>query len=229
MNVMKNWMSRCFGCLFLAIALTSMTASADEPPREGGRERESVEQRESSSFVPQNDRERELLRMINALRAEVASLRRQMGSRDGQRRDSGEASRERSANSDRPRGATAANNRVTMQAKRIFAAYDKNKDQSVSFDEWLAMREGEMTSERRERERGHFDDPAGDDGKITPDEFLRWMIARSQGRAAREGHRDGDARREGSRSPEGVRDGAGRRDGDSPRERDVRRDGAPRE
>jgi hypothetical protein len=56
------------------------------------------------------------------------------------------------------------------------------------------MREGEMTSERRAREQQHFSEPAGDDQKISLEEFFRWMDRRSRG-ATREGETR-DANRE---------------------------------
>ena len=117
--------------------------------------------------------------------------------REGMRRDSGrsdiapreggrpspEALRDRPANQERT--ATSDRERVDTkiwnQAKRIFAAYDKNKDGFASFEEWLQMREGEMTDERRKRERKHFAAPAGKDSKITQEEFYRWMLSRQRG------------------------------------------------
>lgn len=42
------------------------------------------------------------------------------------------------------------------KTKRVFQAYDKNKDSKVSFAEWLAMREGKITDERRNREQSVF-------------------------------------------------------------------------
>jgi hypothetical protein len=156
-------------------------------------------------FQPQNDRERALWNMIQQLRSEVTQLRQQIGNRDrpgvtsdkssrnttDRVRREGDMPRERDSVS-QPR---ASNDPLLRQATRIFAAYDKNRDQRVSFDEWLAMREGEMTSDRRAREMGFFSQQAGDDRMITLEEFHRGMVARQRGSAPREGgKRDGEAR-----------------------------------
>ena len=164
-------------------------------------------------FIPQNDRERALFEMIRQLRAEVSSLRRQLEmsrstrevprdqlrfNRDQTRNDAansrpGPARVVREGGDMRrpPEGqrdsSSATRNPMMQKAQRIFAAYDKNKDGNVSFEEWLAMREGEMTSERRSREQQHFSEPAGDDQRITLEEFYRWMERRSRGAAVREG------------------------------------------
>lgn len=159
-----------------------------------------------ADFEPQNDRERALLEMIKQLRNEVSMLRRQLEQtrmpREGQRDLPREASdARRPAEGTRDQAATRnpamqkAQNPAMQKAQRIFIAYDKNQDGMVSFEEWLAMREGEMTSERRAREQQHFSEPAGDDQKISPEEFFRWMDRRSRG-ATREGALRG-ATREG--------------------------------
>ena len=217
------------------LATMSLNLFADEDSR-----REASARRDrGDSFEPANDRERVLFQMINALRDEVASLRHQLesrrdvGARDGNARyadrdgtpsprlrdgDRGSESPEaRRGDRDQPR---SVNNRLLQQAKRIFAAYDKNRDQSVSFEEWLQMREGEMTSERRERERGHFDEPAGEDSKITLEEFYRWMESRQRGAARREGDQSASRERDRPSSREGDR-----RDGDRPASRESARDG----
>lgn len=150
-----------------------------------------------ADFEPQNDRERALLEMIKQLRNEVSMLRRQLEQtrmpREGQRDLPREASdARRPAEGTRDQAGTRnpamqkAQNPAMQKAQRIFIAYDKNQDGTVSFEEWLAMREGEMTSERRAREQQHFSEPAGDDQKISPEEFFRWMDRRSRG-ATREG------------------------------------------
>ena len=105
------------------------------------------------------------------------------GLRDGDR-----ASRERDVRRDSDRA--PANNRILQQSRRIFATYDKDKNGTVSFEEWLAMREGEMTSERRAQQRNFYNASGGTDDKITPEEFYRAMLARQQGKAGREGNRD---------------------------------------
>ena len=153
-------------------------------------------------FVPQNDRERALFEMIRQLRAQVAELERRLQTRETGRREElvdrpldrpvEMRSRERSDVSPEATRDIEVNRRspVMQKAQRIFAAYDKNKDRAVSFEEWLAMREGEITSERRLIEQRHFAEPAGDDQKITIEEFYLWMDRRSRG-----GSREVDSRR----------------------------------
>ncbi len=150
-------------------------------------------------FQPQNDRERVLWNMIQQLRSEVAQLRQQIGNRDRRGAASDKPARNTTDRVPRERDSASqtrtSNDPLLRQATRIFAAYDKNRDQRVSFDEWLAMREGEMTSERRAREMRFFSQQAGDDRMITLEEFHRGMVARQRGSAPREGgKRDGEAR-----------------------------------
>lgn len=196
-------------------------------------QRRESEARPVPEFQPQNDRERALFEMIKELRSEVASLRTQLRSRERslpslrdregsiiRRPAEGDAAREMSRR-DSPR-LDAQASALYRKAQRIYQAYDKNKDKRVSFEEWLAMREGEMTPERRTRERQYFADPAGEDEVITLDEFFRWMERRARGAKredagertglrAREGARDSS--REGSRERSGLRE----REGDQPR------------
>ena len=235
-------------CVLMSVLTSSAMAQRDVPRDRNAQER-------GGDFVPQNDRERALFEMIQQLRAEVASLQRQLQARseapakiveDNYRSDPArEGDRPRDSNrqrerdrvrvSDRPRdgdlprdGDRAGDydrsrdrdqaregdapresyprgdrdprvrpNPLLQKVQRIFAAYDKNKDRHVSFEEWLAMREGAMTEERKDRERRHFAEPAGDDKKITLEEFFRWTERRSRG-----GSREGDARQQPRRDRE---------------------------
>ncbi|MEM7479419.1 MAG: hypothetical protein AAF483_30920 [Planctomycetota bacterium] len=144
--------------------------SLDSPPKE------QKVQSESTDFVPANERERALLRMIQELQREVKQLRQQLNglpARDTQsdlrpvresdvprrvdsvQRDSGQPSaegRRDAGRRDPTLKRTSIDSRVFNQAKRIFAAYDKNKDGFASFEEWLKMREGKMTAERKGRD-----------------------------------------------------------------------------
>lgn len=122
---------------------------------------------------------------------------RMIRDRDSGSREGGELSR----SAERLRFQNAAQRDPNQQkTKKIFNAYDKNRDNVVSFEEWLAMREGEMTSERRAIEQKRFSEPAGDDQKITLEEFYRWTFRRSSGRlredsgANRTGEREGAPR-----------------------------------
>jgi hypothetical protein len=72
--------------------------------------------------------------------------------------------------------------RQLSQLTRIFGAYDKNGDRSVTFEEWAAMKNFEMTADQRAREKGWFDQADGnDDEKVTLGEWIDWKS--SQGRA----------------------------------------------
>lgn len=211
--------------VFLMVAVPIASAQQDQ--------RRESEERPVPEFQPQNDRERALFEMIKELRSEVASLRTQLRSRERslpslrdregsiiRRPAEGDAAREMSRR-DSPR-LDAQASALYRKAQRIYQAYDKNKDKRVSFEEWLAMREGEMTPERRIRERQYFADPAGEDEVITLDEFFRWMQRRARG-AKREdaGERTGLPAREGTR--DSSREGSRERSGLREREGDQRR------
>ena len=222
-----------FTVLILACVVTGFASGQEsEQPRsqESDQPRETQTADRDVRFQPQNDRERALWNMIQQLRSEVSQLKQQIGNRDRRGaatdnparnttdrvRREGDMPRERASASQ----VRASNDPLLRQATRIFAAYDKSRDQRVSFDEWLAMREGEMTSERRAREMGFFSQQAGDDRMITLEEFYRAMVARQRGTAPREGgKRDGDVRsgekrdqvsREGVKRDSGARESAKR-------------------
>ena len=230
-----------FSVLFLACLVTGF-ADGQERDQPRGQERDQPREGERMDreirFQPQNERERALWMMIQQLRSEVSQLRQELGNRDrptGLRdnpsrnssermRREGDAPRESARERDGAPLSRSSNDPLMRQATRIFAAYDKNRDQRVSFDEWLAMREGEMTSERRAREMGFFSQQAGDDRIITIEEFYLAMVARQRGSNAREsGPRDAGPRESGPRDA-GPRE-SGPRDA-GPREGSTRvRDG----
>ena len=139
------------------------------------------EKKRESNDTNQN---RELLQLIRELRSEVALLRKEVNqlkenANIGRRNSNSRGDRpkedaplrdgDRTRESDRPR--VKDRPRVTdrprpsnprleeadeKKTKRVFQAYDKNKDSKVSFSEWLAMREGKITDERRNREQSVF-------------------------------------------------------------------------
>ena len=198
-------------------------ASGQERDQAGNQEQKRPREGQTADrdirFQPQNDRERALWNMIQQLRSEVAQLRQQIANRERRgaaadnpvRNTTDKVRREREMvlGRDSISQARASNDPLLRQAARIFVAYDKNRDQRVSFDEWLAMREGEMTSERRAREMGFFSQQAGNDRMITLEEFYRAILSRQRGSNVREsGVRDAGPRESGTR--EGatrVRDG----------------------
>ena len=133
------------------------------------------EKKRDSNDTNQN---RELLQLIRELRSEVALLRKEVNqlkdnANIGRRNSNSRGDRpkedaplrdgDRTRESDRPRVTDRprpSNPRLEeadeKKTKRVFQAYDKNKDSKVSFSEWLAMREGKITDERRNREQSVF-------------------------------------------------------------------------
>jgi Ca2+-binding EF-hand superfamily protein len=58
---------------------------------------------------------------------------------------------------------------------RIFRSYDKSGDGKITFEEWLAMREGEMDSARRAQEQQQFSSvDRNKDGTLSLEEVLNW-------------------------------------------------------
>lgn len=173
-------------------------------------------------FQPQTPRESALYQMILQLQREVDALRREVRTRDG----------DRPATRTRDRDVAISADQFELPARwqqtregRVFLAYDKNRDDIVSLDEWLAMTNGNISEARREISTKHFNDaePSGD-GQFTPAEFLWWRQVGSKQATERDGRsraRDGDAEPSGPR--DGDRDRRGPRDGDV--ERTGPRDG----
>ena len=139
------------------------------------------EKKRESNDTNQN---RELFQLIRELRSEVALLRKEVNQlkdnanigrrnsisrgdrpkedaplRDGDRTRESDRPRvkDRPRVTDRPRPSNPRLEEADeKKTKRVFQAYDKNKDSKVSFSEWLAMREGKITDERRNREQSVF-------------------------------------------------------------------------
>ena len=204
----------------------------------GRRSAERDSARGLDDFRPQTEREEVLLRMIMQLRREIAELRREVESRGRSDRarddDREERSPRRTASRDGDEPALPARWQNTKEG-RVFKAYDKNGDLSVSLEEWLAMTNGNVSDARRaiQTKRYNEAEPNGD-GKFTPAEFIYWY---SKGRFANNtegrtrGARDGEGsslrRRDGEGEARGPRDGEGRekagpRDGDAPAKRGPR-------
>lgn len=168
----------------------------------------------------EGDINRELFQLIRDLRTEVASLRKEVSElkermKTGSRNERAETDRQRETDrprvKDRPRTENpntgdlrtdrAPVNAAVRKAKKVFAAYDKNKDAKVSFEEWLSMREGRMTDDRRRREQTAFQ--LADENRnesLSFDEFFQ-----TRNRPARSEGRQSDRARESSRSKESLR------------------------
>lgn len=187
----------------------------------------------------------ELLELVRELKAEVAALRQEVNelkssapsnravrdrewSREGGRREGdrgtvvrpavretesrirvAEVRPERDRRGDRPSPEVA-------KLKKVFEAYDRNNDQKVHFQEWLAMKEGKMTDERAAKEKKYFVAADADGNEtISLDEFVASRTRKAVGREdgseksaeeRRDRKREGDRERSGDRKREGDRD-----------------------
>ncbi len=83
-----------------------------------------------------------------------------------------------------PRAETGGmDDRKLAQLTRIYRVYDKDGNNGVSLEEWLAMKDGEMTADRRDREKGWFDQAdANHDEKVSIGEWIDWKASQSNGR-----------------------------------------------
>lgn len=167
------------------------SAERDAGPRrsaEGNGRRENP----LGAFRPQTPREAALYRMILNLQRELASVRAQV-----QRRGRGP---ERRDTAERREGRQTDERWRFTKAGKVFLAYDKNKDDVVTLEEWLKMTNGNTSDVRRRLQTRRFQEaePSGD-GRFTPIEFIDWY---TRGRYAKPRRRDGegDAKR-------GPRDG----------------------
>jgi len=170
------------------------SAEAESGPR---RSAEGDGGRTLEGFRPQTEREAALYRMILGLQREVAELRRSVQSRDGDgrlregdapRRDSplrrdadvrrdGDAERDTPVRDDVPYrregdGHQRENDAQVSKFQKMFRTYDKNGDNSISFEERLAMKSYEVTGERLFNERlYHLAEDMDRDGGVSLDEF----------------------------------------------------------
>lgn len=227
------------------------SAEAEAGPRRSAEGRQVGNAQEAlRGFRPQTQREAALFQMIQQLQKQVDELRQEVRSQDGKQRRSQEGRGFR----DGERGAAVSAEEFELPANwkrtkegRVFMAYDKNGDEIVSLEEWLAMTNGLSSPARRRISTKHFNDaePSGD-GKFTPAEFIwhrkggriqakgrdRQARARDgEGEGARRGPRDGEGERKGPRDGEGAskrgpRDGEGvkrgPRDGEGAKKRGPR-------
>lgn len=171
---------------------------ADDEAESGSRRSvEGESGRTLDAFRPQTEREAALYRMILGLQREVAELRRSVQARDGGgrfregdaprtdspvrsdanvRRD-GSAERDTPVGDDAPYrregdGGQRENDAHVSKFQKTFRTYDKNGDNSISFDEWLAMKSYEVTGERLFNERlYHLAEDMDRDGGVSLDEF----------------------------------------------------------
>ncbi len=93
--------------------------------------------------------------------------------RDGEMRRDGEGTRDREEA--RNNGSKTVSNGDLVKLTRIYKVYDKDESGGVTFKEWIAMKNFELTSDQEKREKHWFDqaDANGDD-KITLGEWIDW-------------------------------------------------------
>lgn len=177
-------------------------------------------------FRPQTDREARLYRMIQQLQREVGELRRELRAQAPAR------DREITGDSDvhgrgdsRDRPVATSTDPAVKKVTKIYQAYDKDRNDEVTFEEFLAMREGADDPRVQAQARLSFKQvDRNGDGRVSFEEFFAAAQRRGRGEPPR---REGDAPRDGERS-ESVRDQP--RDGNHPRpEGDRPRDRGPRE
>ncbi|OYW17728.1 MAG: hypothetical protein B7Z55_11970, partial [Planctomycetales bacterium 12-60-4] len=174
-------------------------------------------------FRPQTQREAALLQMIVQLQNEVAALRREVQGRSAvegpvARPSEGAEIRGTVSAAEGEGGAFVlpANWRNTSGG-RVFKAYDKNGDEVVTLDEWLAMTNGNTNATRRDIQTKRFNEAEpGGDGEFTPAEFVHWYsIGQNEGTKKPASTRDGEGGPRGPRDGDGPK--AGPRDGDTPK------------
>lgn len=184
-------------------------------------------------FKPQTQREAALFQMIVQLQREVAALSREVQSRSGAR----PAPASRGDDTPRRDGdqARSGGEQFVLPARwqntkegRVFKAYDKNGDEIVSLDEWLAMTNGNISPARKEVQTKRFNEaePSGD-GKFTPAEFIYWYSIgqhKAVEQSRRDGARDGNGIQRGPRDGEGESRGPRTGGGEKPGPRDGERE-----
>lgn len=171
--------------------------------------------------------------MIVQLQREVAALSREVQSRSGAR----PAPASRGDDTPRRDGdqARSGGEQFVLPARwqntkegRVFKAYDKNGDEIVSLDEWLAMTNGNISPARKEVQTKRFNEaePSGD-GKFTPAEFIYWYSIgqhKAVEQSRRVGARDGNGIQRGPRDGEGESRGPRTGGGEKPGPRDGERE-----
>ena len=122
----------------------------------------------------QVDRARDVLAQL------INSPDRHDPDRPNRRRSEGrerEMDRERDRDMDRER---EGDEDLRRHAARLFSQRDKDRNETVTFDEWMAteIEKGGVTEEAVERQKRLFGEIAGDDGQVNFREFFRWMASR---------------------------------------------------
>ena len=173
--------------------------------REGERDGERGERRE-------RDGDRDGERREGARDGEGGERRERDGDRDGDRREGardgeGGERRERDGDGAEREGAQdrdggrrgegegdESSRRARSKMGKIYNAYDANRDNRVSFTEWLSMKDGAMTDDRRAREKGYYNRADRNrNGSLSYEEFKWYQEVGSRQREGRsDGPREGD-------------------------------------
>ncbi len=181
-----------------------------------------------NGFKPQTPREAALFQMILKLQRDVASLQRQVPSRSGERESRGGDFRFRDREMGERTQSDQTRNWQQSKAGQVFKAYDKNSDNIVSLEEWLAMTNGNISPARRELQTERFQSAEpSKDGKFTPSEFIQWYT--KDRFDTREGNRDAEARSSGDRERERSSGEREREAGERPTREGGAREGGARE
>jgi len=170
-------------------------------------------------FQPQSKREAALFKMIQQLQREVSGLRREVRSKGTEKRSRDTRQNEDLKQIDR----TAASKTLPADWERskvgkVFKAYDKNGNKSVSLEEWLAITNGNVSDSRRDIQTRRFNSAGiGDDAKMSPAEFhYYYTVGRyentREGEGKQSGPRDGEGKKKGPQDGEGIKTGP--RDGE---------------
>jgi Ca2+-binding EF-hand superfamily protein len=68
--------------------------------------------------------------------------------------------------------------RELAKLTRIYRAYDKDESGGVTFQEWVAMKNYELSADQEKREKGWFDQAdSNGDGKVTLGEWIDWKAS----------------------------------------------------
>lgn len=176
-------------------------------------------------FQPQSKREAALFQMIQQLQREVTSLRREVRSTDkGKRSRDGDRVRDTRQDEDQLQVDRTGSSKTLpagwerSKVRKVFNAYDKNGDESVSLEEWLAMTNGNVSDARRNIQTRRFQAAGiGEDNKMSAAEFNHYYTVgryknTRDGVGKKRGPRDGEGTKKGPRDGEGTKKGP--RDGE---------------
>lgn len=176
----------------------------------------------AEGFRPQTDREAVLYRMILQLERDVLQLRKELQARTRTRDRMHTRDADTTARRDLPRRDPApVRDPAYNKLSGVFQTYDKGRNNRVSFEEFLAMREGTEDPRVQAQARGSFQQADRNGARNVS--FEEFVAARQRGEGGDQPRLEGDAPREGGQMR--PRDGEGERRGPRDREGEFRRRG----